>query len=163
VKACKTTLQDSLFQRASQFEKDSTKRFFDNIISGVNPKFKADAEWFKVCFLDSKPYKEMAACYTRFWPNRTRRVTTNGGVYKNPTLAQQRTVDAWEGAECSGVYCDLEGKRMPCTKGRLDFLNRKIPLAEKENEDEDDSETEDGAGDENEDEDEDGAEKHTTK
>jgi hypothetical protein len=134
-----------MLQRASSFEENLVKRFFDPIVNDVDPKFKADAEKLKECFLDSDPYKSMAARFTRLWPNGTRRVTRSGGAYKNPTVAQQRTVDAWEGAVCGSVYNDLEGKRMPCTLGPLDFFNRFVPIAENEDEDEDDSETEDGA------------------
>jgi hypothetical protein len=147
VKTNHTALQHSLLQRASLFESESTKRFFDTIMKGVNPEFEADAKQFKECFLNSNPYIGIADSYTRFWPDRTRRVTTTGAFYKNPTLGQQRTVDAWEGAVCGGVYDDIKGKRMPCNKGPLDFLTRFIPVAENEieDEDEDDRETEDGA------------------
>jgi hypothetical protein len=147
VKTGKTSQRDALFQRAQAFEGSVIERFFDTIIGDVNPKFKPDAEKFKECFLDSDPYKAMAVGFTRFSQNGKRRATARGGVYKNPTLAQQRTVDAWEGSVCSGVFNDLEKERMPCTRGPLDFLDRFIPVAENEDEDEDedDSDTEDGA------------------
>jgi len=116
-------------------------------MKGVNPEFEADAKQFKDCFLNSDPYITIADSYTRFWPNRTRRVTALGAFYKNPTPGQQRTVDAWEGAVCGGVYNDIEGKRMLCNKGPLDFLTRFIPVAENEieDEDEDDIDPEEGA------------------
>jgi hypothetical protein len=105
-----------------------------------------DAEKFKECFLGSEPFKVTSKRLTRRWENGTRRVTNRAVAYKNPTTGQQITVDSWEEAVCGSVFNDLEGKRMPCTLGPLQFPNRLVPNAEyeTEDEDEDDSETKDG-------------------
>jgi hypothetical protein len=107
---------------------------------------KPDAEKFLKFFLESDAYKAMAEGFTRFWQDGSRRVTTRNGAIQNPPPGQQRTVGAWEGAECAGVYNDFKECLVPCTRGPLDFINRLLPVAENENEadDEHDGENEDG-------------------
>jgi hypothetical protein len=111
----------------------------------------ADAETFKEDFLNSEPFKVVSERFSRRWENGIRRVSKRAAAYKNPTTGQKMTVNSWEGAVCGSVFNDLVGKRIPCTRGPLQFSNRLIPNAEDQTEDEyqtmdeddDDSETED--------------------
>jgi hypothetical protein len=148
VETGRLTPRDSLIHRVQEFERSIFSRFFKKIIMDVIPGMQPDAEEFLNLFLESDEYKVMAARYTNFWPDGFARVTTHHGAIVDPTPGQQRTVDAMEVAECTGVYDDVKERRVKCDRGPLDFVKRFRPVAENEAEadNEYDRENETGAG-----------------
>jgi hypothetical protein len=113
------------------------------IIMDVIPGMQPDAEEFLKLFFESDEYK-VTTRYTKFWPDGSARVTTHHGAIVDPTPGQ-RTVDAMEVAECTGVYDDVKEHRVKCDRGPLDFVKRFLPVAENEADNEYDSENEAGA------------------
>jgi hypothetical protein len=111
VETGRLTLRDSLIHRAQEFERSIIPRFFKKIIMDVIPGMKPDAEEFLKLFLESDEYKVMAARYSKLWPDGSTQVTTHHGAIVNPTPGEQRTVDAMEVAECTGVYDEVKERR----------------------------------------------------
>jgi hypothetical protein len=86
---------------------------------------RADAELFRNLFLESDDYKAMAALYSKFWSDGTRRVTTRNKArtIPNPTPGQQATADAWLNTKCSGVWDDVKECREPATEALWTLLH----------------------------------------